>query len=172
MLHSAGPYLNWRPYQASSWRPYQAFGWVDVPSPFNLSEFAWRLLLDLYSDDPQAKQTAAISSMTEEGQDPILECCKILREMTCFVVIDGLCSMQEWDLIKATLLSNETGGRQIDGRIVVITTEQKVAKHCVENDKDAVVIRRLEADTALHLYEKVCIFIYSPSIDLSRSLSS
>ncbi|RLN08372.1 hypothetical protein C2845_PM11G20380 [Panicum miliaceum] len=119
------------------------FGWVDVPDPFNLTEFSWRLLLDFHSDDPQAKETAAVSMM--EGQDPILECCKFLREEECLVVIDGLRSTQDWDLIKATFLSEPT-----EGTIVVITNEAKVAVHCVENNENKVLnVRRLEADDAV-----------------------
>jgi len=51
MLHSVGPKTS--SFDISV--PFTAFGWVDIPSPFNLTEFAWRLLVDFYSDDPQAK---------------------------------------------------------------------------------------------------------------------
>lgn len=126
-----------------------SFGWVDVPHPFNLTEFSWRLLLDLHSNDPQAKETAAVSMM--EGQDPIQECSnKFLRGRKCLVVIDGLRSMQDWDLIRATFLS-ET----ITSTIVVITNDAKVAMHCVENNKGRVLnIRRLKADAPLNLLMK------------------
>ena len=102
---------------------------MDVPDPFDLTDFSWRLLLDFHSDDPQAKENAAVSMM--EGQDPILECCKFLREEECLVVIDGLRSTQDWDLIKATFLSEPT-----KGTIVVITKEAEVAVHC-EGDPDS-----------------------------------
>ena len=123
---------------------------MDVPCPFNLTDFSWRLLLDFHSDDPQAKETAAVSMM--EGQDPILECCKFLQKEECFVVIDGLRSTQDWDLIKATLLSEPA-----KGTIIVITNEAKVAAHCVENNENRVLnVRRLEADDAV--LEKVCFY--------------
>jgi GTP-binding protein EngB required for normal cell division len=150
MLRSAGPAKT---SSIGIGDTFTAFGWVDVPSPFNLTEFAWRLLLDLYSDDPQAKQTAAVSMM-EEGQVPILECCKIFHDIRCLVVIDDLRSMQDWDLIKATFLSEPSNC----STIVVITNEEKVAMHCVENDKNQVAnIRSLKTDVALNLLKKVCL---------------
>lgn len=136
---------------------FKSFGWVDVHHPFNLTDFIWHLLLDFHSDDPQAKETAAIGMM--EGQDPIQACSKFLREEECLVVIDGLRSTQDWDLIKATLLAEP-----IRGTIVVITNEAKVARHCVEHDEKKIVnIRRLEAYAALDVLEnKVCLL---PSIE-------
>ncbi|KAG0516345.1 hypothetical protein BDA96_10G354000 [Sorghum bicolor] len=151
MLDSAGPKTSL--FDSSSDTLFEAFGWVDVaPScQFNLTEFAWHLLLDLCSDDPQAKEIAAVSMVEEGCQVPIRECCKILQEIRCLVVIDGLHSTQDWDLIKATFLS-----KPIKSTIVVITIEEKVAMHCVENDKSRVTnIRRLEADVALSLLEKI-----------------
>jgi len=130
-----------------------SFGWVDVPDPFDLTDFSWRLLLDFHSDDPQAKENAAVSMM--EGEDPILECCKFLQKEECFVVIDGLRSTQDWDLIKATFLSEPA-----KGTIIVITNEAKVAAHCVENNENRVLnVRRLEADDAV--LEKVCFLLIS-----------
>ena len=86
-------------------------------------DFSWRLLLDFYSDDPKAKEAAAVGLM--EGKDPIQECREFLCEEEFFVVIDGLCSTRHWDLIKATFLSES-----IKCTIVVITNKTKVASHC------------------------------------------
>ena len=60
--------------------------WVDVPQPFNLMDFSWRLLLDFYSDDPKAKEAAAVGLM--EGKDPIQECREFLCEEEFFVFVD------------------------------------------------------------------------------------
>lgn len=128
---------------------------MDVSHPFNLTEFSWCLLLDLCSDDPQAREAAAVGMM--EGQDPIQECRKFLREQKCLVVIDGLCSTQEWDSIKVTFLSEH-----IEGTIVVITNEAKVAMHCADNNKERVRnVISLKADASRFLLEKVCLL---PSI--------
>jgi hypothetical protein len=142
--------------------PHEAFAWVDIPSPFSLTEFAWRLLLAFYYDDPQARETAAVSMMEEGRQVPILDCCKILRTGLCWVVMDGLRSKQDWDLIKTTFLAED-----IQATIVVITNEEEVAIHCVENVKErAINITRLEANVALRLLEKVCL-LPQTNIDLS-----
>jgi hypothetical protein len=140
--------------------PTEAFAWVDVPSPFNLTDFAWRLLLDFYSDDPHAKESAAVSMVEEGRQVLILECRKILRTGKCLVVMDGVHSKQDWDLIKDTFLAEP-----IKGTIVVITNEEEVAMHCAENDKSrAINVTRLNANAALSLFEKVCL-LYQASID-------
>jgi hypothetical protein len=133
--------------------PTEAFAWVDVSSPFNLTDFAWRLLLSFYSDDPHAMESAAVSMVEEGCQVPILECCKILRTGKCLVVIDGLRSKHDWDFIKATFLAED-----MEGTIVVVTNEEEVAMHCVENDKQrAINITRLEPTVTLSLFEKVCL---------------
>ena len=54
-----------------------------------------------------------------------------------------------------------------------MTNEEKVAMHCVQNDKNRVVnIRRLEADAALNLLEKVCLFTPQALIDRAVFLIS
>lgn len=96
---------------------FTKFSWVDVPNPFDLTDFCWRLLLDFHSDDPEAKQITAIGMM-EGSQDPIERCLELLRQDTCFVVIDGLLSMHDWDQIKKALLF------ETSGLIMVITKEK------------------------------------------------
>ncbi|KAM3336358.1 hypothetical protein ACQJBY_030383 [Aegilops geniculata] len=107
------------------------------------------LLLDFHSDDFQAMEIAAVGMM--EGQDPIQECRRFVREYKCFVVIDGLRSKDDWDLIRDALFSKPT-----TGCIVVITTEGSVARYCVESKDDRVLnVKGLEADTACHLFTKI-----------------
>ncbi|CAM0953018.1 unnamed protein product [Alopecurus aequalis] len=123
--------------------------WADVPHPFNLTDLSWKLLRDFYSDDHHAKSSAAISIM--EGQDPVQECRRFLREHRCLVVIDGLRSKDDWDLIKAAFLPDST-----NACIVVITNEASVAKYCVHNKGRQVVnVKGLEAETALNLFQEI-----------------
>ncbi|CAN6243713.1 unnamed protein product [Urochloa humidicola] len=127
------------------------YSWVDVPHPFNLTEFSWRLLLDFHSDELEAKEAAAVSII--EGQDPVQGCRKFLREHECFLVLDGLQSKDEWDLIKDTglLLSGH-----IRCTIIVITNEATVAKHCVDHEEDRVLnVKGLKADEAHDLLKKI-----------------
>lgn len=132
---------------------YEKYSWVDVPSPFNLAEFARRLFLDFHSDDCQAKQTAAIGMV--EGQDPIQGCRKILAEGKCLVVIDDLRSEEDWDMIKAAFLPHLRSG---DSAMVVITSQPTVARRCVMNDESKMVnIKGLHANAAFLLFKKVCL---------------
>lgn len=112
-------------YYGNGRRPLNEWrSWVDVPHPFNLMDFSWRLLLDFYSDDPQAKEAAAVGLM--EGKDPIQECREFFRNKEeSLVIIDGLRSTQHWDMIKATYLSEP-----IKSTVVVITNNMEVATHC------------------------------------------
>lgn len=112
-------------YYGNGRRPLNEWrSWVDVPHPFNLMDFSWRLLLDFHSDDPQAKEAAAVGLM--EGKDPIQECREFFHNKEEFlVIIDGLRSTQHWDMIKATYLSEP-----IKCTVVVITNKAEVAVHC------------------------------------------
>ncbi|KAM3300440.1 hypothetical protein ACQJBY_041449 [Aegilops geniculata] len=125
------------------------FSWVDVSHPFNLEDFSWCLLLGFQSDDLRAKKIAAVGMM--EGQDPIQECSKLLREEKCVVVIDGLRSTNDWDLIKAALLSNP-----ITTNSIVITNVASVATHCVDEEDRVIKINSREADIALDPMVKGC----------------
>ncbi|KAF8686787.1 hypothetical protein HU200_043429 [Digitaria exilis] len=109
---------------------YERYSWVDVPNPFNLVEFARRLLLDFYSDDYQIKQMAAIRMV--EGLDPIHWCRKLLGVGNCLIVIDDLRSTEDWDTIKAVFLPHLRNG---NSTMVVITSQATVARHCVVNDE-------------------------------------
>ncbi|CAM0947870.1 unnamed protein product [Alopecurus aequalis] len=123
--------------------------WVDVPHPFHLMEFSRRLLLGFYSKDLQAQETAAVGIM--EGQDTVQACCNFLRQDKCLVVIDGLGSTHDWDLIKSAFLSEPTPSSSI----IVITTEQIVAIHCASDKRTVHNLKGLEAEDGLHLFTKV-----------------
>jgi hypothetical protein len=125
--------------------------WVDVRHPFNLTDLSRHLLLDFHSDDLQANEKAAISIM--EGQDPVQECRRIMHEYRCLVVIDGLQSREDWDLVQTAFLLDST-----NACVIVITNEERVAAHCVDNKEDKVInVKGLEADAALTLFKKVCV---------------
>ncbi|XP_037462605.1 disease resistance protein RGA4-like [Triticum dicoccoides] len=129
--------------------PVRKYSWVDVPQPFDLTDFCRQLYMDFNSDDLEEKETAAVRMI--EGQDPIQGCRKFLQEDDYFVVFDGLCSIHDWDQIKEVLLSEP-----IKGSIFVITNEKGVATHCVDDREDRVFnVKGLGADTALALFTKM-----------------
>jgi hypothetical protein len=97
-----------------------------------LKEFSWRLLLDFCSDDLETKDQIA-AKLILQGYDPIPVCCKILRESECTVVIDGLESTREWDLIKFAFLSEASNS------CIYIITNESVATQC-ENEGQVTVI--------------------------------
>uniref|UniRef100_A0A453MPG0 Disease resistance protein RPM1 n=1 Tax=Aegilops tauschii subsp. strangulata TaxID=200361 RepID=A0A453MPG0_AEGTS len=127
-------------------RGFTMYSWVNAPHPFNLTDFSRSLLLDFLSDDMQAKEAAAVGFV--EGQDSIPGCRRILHKHKCFIVIDGLRSTHDWDLIKEAFLPDNT-----KSCIIVITNEKKVAKHCVQKEGQVVNIKGL--DSGLHLFKKI-----------------
>jgi hypothetical protein len=125
------------------------FGWVDVPNTFSLIDLSSRLLSDFHSDNLESKETVAIGMM--EGQDPFQACRKFLQQGNYYIVIDGLRSIHDWDLIKVAFFS-----KPFKGSLVVATNEEHLAKYCADqNSSNIVNVKGLEADAALNLYKKV-----------------
>ncbi|XP_037467725.1 disease resistance protein PIK6-NP-like [Triticum dicoccoides] len=117
-------------YDTVLWgRNYEDYYWVDVSHPFNMRDMYLTLLSDFHSD-----------------KDPTEECHRLL-EGHCFVVIDDLRSTKEWDLIQPALVSK--GSKSI---IIVITTEESIAKHCTNNEGLVFNVKALEAAAASNLF--------------------
>ncbi|CAL5055560.1 unnamed protein product [Urochloa decumbens] len=129
---------------------FRYYWWVDVPHPFSLAELSRRLLLELGLDDPEAMETAMVAII--QGQDPTQECLKWLQKRDKWLlVLDGLQSTDEWDSVKAAFCLSEITRQS--SMIFVITNEESVAVHCVdENKKDVVSVQGLEAEAAVHLF--------------------
>ncbi|KAM0878394.1 hypothetical protein ACQ4PT_034892 [Festuca glaucescens] len=99
--------------------------WLDVTHQLSLEDFSRRLLSNFQLDDLRASETAAVDEV-----DPIRAiegCHKFLRGYNCLVVINGLDSIDYWNMIKDNFLSEP-----IKGCILVITVEEKVARYCVD----------------------------------------
>ncbi|CAD6221263.1 unnamed protein product [Miscanthus lutarioriparius] len=132
---------------------FERFGWVDVPEPFDLAEFSRRLLLDFHSDDPGKMEKTAVGII--QGHNPIQQCYEIMRRHRCLVVIDGLRSTRDWDSIEQALWCHH----HPEASILVITTDESVAKHCVAKDdlscERIIPMRALDDKSALELFIKV-----------------
>ena len=143
----------------SSNRIFTMYSWVDVSHPFNLRNLAWSLLSQLQSDSPQQNGIS----------NPIQEFHELLEKHRCLVVIDGLQSTDEWDLIRHYLVS--THCRSI---IVVITTEASIAIHCANREEAMYNVKSLEDDEARDLFKKEVCFLarYLPILLVSLNLIS
>ncbi|KAF7104968.1 hypothetical protein CFC21_105823 [Triticum aestivum] len=111
---------------------FTKYCWVDVSRPFNLRDFCRSLLRDFRSQN-----------------DPIEECRKFLQVNQCLVVIDELESEEEWDQIKAVLVSRDSSSV-----IIVITTEACVATYCTNNEDQVCNVKGLEEAAAFHLFRE------------------
>lgn len=131
---------------------FERHSWVDVSVPFNLEVFSRRLLLNLRSEDLVAEEIAAVCMMG----DPRLtqECSNLLRDDDCLVIINGLQSTHDWDSIKAALLSEPP-----KGCILVITNEESVATHCVEEEEGVLSMGDVKADLMLRFLKNVVCFL-------------
>ncbi|VAI53806.1 unnamed protein product [Triticum turgidum subsp. durum] len=131
----------------------ERFAWVDVPDPFDLVEFSRLLHLGFHRCDLETMEAVAIGIM--QGQDPIHGCREILLQdgyLTITIIIDGLRSTYDWDLIETALLSQPT----TKSTIVVITTEESIAKHSVKHQADQMInVKCLEDDEAYDIFKKI-----------------
>ncbi|KAM3298571.1 hypothetical protein ACQJBY_040175 [Aegilops geniculata] len=113
---------------------FNRHSWVDVPNPFNVNVFVLELFLNFLHNDFEAREMEEFASM---GCQAVIElCCEFLREDGYLIVLNGLKSKEDWDVIKGTFLS----GRPTKGAssIIVITHEETIAKHCVDGQKNRV----------------------------------
>ncbi|WVZ83999.1 hypothetical protein U9M48_031083 [Paspalum notatum var. saurae] len=126
---------------------FEKYAWVDVSYPFNLRDFSRSLLLNFHSHKLQGHTDCDID--TVGSNNPIVECRGILEPGKCLVVIDGLQSVKEWDMIQAELVS-----RSSKNCIIIITTEAGVARCCRGNKGELVFnVKGLQADAAFELFK-------------------
>jgi len=133
--------------------------WVDLPwgTRLDLTNFSWSLLLDFYSDDPQAKEAAAVDLM-EGTLDPIQKCREFLHTEKCLVAINGLWSKPDWDLIKDTFLSEH-----IQSIIIVNSLNIESSTYCSPN---VLQLGTLQGFT--DTYDRVCLVIFDPLHQLRK----
>jgi hypothetical protein len=98
------------------------------------------------------------------SKNPIVECREMLQS-TSFIVIDGLQSTEEWDIIKDELVSRSNplkgleSGPNSKNVIIVTTTDERIATHC-RGPKEPLTynVKAVELEAAVQLFKKVCVF--------------
>jgi len=120
--------------------------WVSAPHPFDIVDLCKGIYQftadgDIYHYPPS------------EGEDIVLAWWDLLEreELQWLLVIDDLQSKEDWDLIRANLISKAS-----KSCIIVITREETVARHCATSDDAVCILKGLEDKTALRLFEEVC----------------
>ncbi|XP_047053091.1 disease resistance protein Pik-2-like [Lolium rigidum] len=145
---------------------FQEYGWVSLSQtqPFSLRDFSRNLLLDFQSESLQAKETAPSRSMVGM-KDAVQKCSELLSTRRCLVIIDGLQSTQEWDLIQSSIVSRHSRSQTV---IIVITTEASVATYCGDKEDLVLNVKALEADAAFDLLKNE---VYTKDTPCPASLS-
>lgn len=142
---------------------YKKYAWVSLSHPFNLWDFARSILLSFDSEGLQPMETANHNTMG--SKNPIVECREILRSKNqrCLIVIDGLQSTKEWDLIQPELVSG-CNPRTV---IIVIASEESIATYC-RGPKGPFKynVKGLEPEVAFRLFKEVCFPLRNVSIHL------
>jgi hypothetical protein len=123
---------------------FNKFSWVDILHPFNLRNFAWSLISEFESDSPQQNGIS----------NPIQGCRKLLGEHRCLVVVDGLQTIEEWDLIRQSLVPKSS-----KSVIVVITTDATMAMHCANREEAMYNVKSLEGHEACELFKTEVCFL-------------
>ncbi|RCV18981.1 hypothetical protein SETIT_3G347000v2 [Setaria italica] len=113
-------------------KTFDKYVWVNVSHPLSITDFCRRVLVHMHSESFKV-------------EEPIEECRKLLHNFHCLVVVDGLRSKEDWDLINGISVHSSSC-------IVVITREESVANHCTPSDA-VCNIEGLEHDAALDLFQ-------------------
>ncbi|WVZ53203.1 hypothetical protein U9M48_004176 [Paspalum notatum var. saurae] len=101
---------------------------------------------DAINNSPQRDGTK-YSSQQDRISNPIHVCRQFMDQDRCLVVIDGLQTTEEWDLIRHSLVSKCS-----KSIIVVITTDATVAMHCANQEEAMYNVKSLEDNEAYDLF--------------------
>lgn len=136
-------------------KTFDQYAWVNVSHPINLVGLSWSILLNMLPE-------------SDRVEDPIRECRKLLRRCNKYLlVIDGLQSKEDWNLINTKILCGcsgqgalKPGEHQEFQRCIVVITDQNVASYPAMSKDDAVCyVPGLEKDDAKSLFGQVCLLV-------------
>lgn len=128
--------------ESPAWK-FMMNGWVNAPHPFDIVDMC--ISIYGFTSDGTIKHYPP-----GEGEDIVLSWWELLELRQWLLVIDDLESMEDWDVIKANLISRAT-----KSCIIVITRDESVARHCASSDDAVCVLKGLEDDMAVCLFEEV-----------------
>ncbi|XP_066387978.1 disease resistance protein Pik-2-like isoform X4 [Miscanthus floridulus] len=128
--------------QSPAWK-FMMNGWVNAPHPFDIVDMCMSIYG--FTSDGRIEHYPPA-----EGEDIVLSWWDLLELRQWLLVIDDLGSMENWDVIKANLISRAT-----KSCIIVITRDESVARHCATSDDAVCILKGLEADKAHCLFDEV-----------------
>lgn len=122
---------------------FEMTGCVSAPHPFDIED----MCMSIYGFTSDGN---IVQHHKQAKDEDIILSWRDLLEGQMLLVIDDLGSMEDWDVIKANLISGAT-----KSCIIVITRDESVARHCATSDDAVCILEGLEADKALCLFEEV-----------------
>uniref|UniRef100_J3LCV0 Uncharacterized protein n=1 Tax=Oryza brachyantha TaxID=4533 RepID=J3LCV0_ORYBR len=126
---------------------FEQRAWVTISHPFSPHEFATSLAVELGAQDDSSVHG------------------NVLQKRSCFLVLDGVLSTEEWDLIQPHLPV------EANTKIIVTTAQENVAKHCSMTGKDIHKLEGLAEDAALALFKNK-VFMDNLNIDLDLDMTT
>ncbi|TVU20411.1 hypothetical protein EJB05_36618 [Eragrostis curvula] len=153
------------------------FVWVDVPrGPFDVRDFSGRILSELNPPPEDSHLTSAI-------KDPFQGCREYIqkkKDVTYLIVIDGLQSTENWDLIRpifstkkktesntSSQIPNNVNSEKIRDNvaIIIITNEESVANYCCAASQYPNLVwnvKGLEVNHAIQVFNEVVVKYSNP----------
>lgn len=155
---------------------FEKFIFVTIMRPFDLVELLKSLVVRLDQGSSTKEQLMLDNSagnkksLSTMGVEELKEELKRLVQMkSCFIILDDVSSISEWDQIRPCLVPHlkETS------RIIVTTRKNDIAEHCSGKQDNVYNLEVLDPVEALHLFRKKVIlkfFLHFVSFILKKAL--
>ncbi|XP_062195756.1 disease resistance protein RPM1-like [Phragmites australis] len=130
--------------------------WLKLASPFRQDELLRNLVSQLSAEKTGGTAEKYAFAELEEMAT------KFLSEKRFLIVIDGICSIVDWDWIKTYFPDKKNGSR-----IIVSTRQVEIASLCTERPYQVSELMQLASDQALYLFH----YKAKPQADSDETIS-
>lgn len=106
------------------------YAWVTISNPLREDDLLCSVLRDFKSDYPTSDSARPLQGMRMELAQ-FYEANKVNKSFRCLVVVDGLTTTREWDLVRSSLILEEYNAVL---QVLVTTRQRLIANYCSSND--------------------------------------
>ncbi|TVU23118.1 hypothetical protein EJB05_32857, partial [Eragrostis curvula] len=119
--------------------------WVRVVHPFNRQDFIQSLVAQFRSDEGVASQFET----EKKGKELAEEFTRYVNERSYLIVLNGVSTFEEWNVIKTCFPKNKNGSR-----IIVCALQVEVASLCAGQESHVVELKKLSVDQTIYAFHK------------------